>query len=145
MNSWNKLRGIAARLKDLTTIGFANSMAALIMALFWFSLAPLLGTESYGEVSYFIAIASVAYIVSMLGAGNTIVVYTSKEKKTQSSVFFVSIIGSIITSLVVFFVFYNIGVSLFVIGNVIFALAVSDLLGRKLFPKFELLRKLLHQ
>jgi len=137
MNSWNRLRGIAARLKDLTTIGTANSVSALIMGLFWFFLASLLGTESYGEISYFIAIASIVYTVSFLGAGATITVYTSKEKKTQSSVFFVSIISSIITSLVLFFVFYNIGLSLFVIGNAIFALALGDLLGRKLYPKYS--------
>jgi len=132
-----KIKNLVKGLKDLTTIGSANIIAAIISGIFWFYMAALLGTEEFGKVNYYIAIATIAYMVSYLGAGNTVLVYTVKDNKIQSSVYFISIISSIITSIVLFFIFYNLGVSLFVIGSVIFGLATSELLAKKLYKDFS--------
>jgi len=96
-----------------------------------------LGTEHYGEVSYFIAIASIASAISFLGAGTTIIVYTAKEEKIQTPVFFITIISGIITSIVLFFMFSNLGISLFVLGYVIFGLATAEIIGRKLYKTYS--------
>jgi len=137
VNRWRKLQSLLSGLKGLSTIGSAHVVAALISTIFWFYIAAVLGTEEYGKVSYFIAVASIAFVVSNLGAKNTIMVYTAKEGKIQSSVYFISLISSIITSIVIFFIFYNLGVSLFVIGSVIFALVISESLGRKSYKDFS--------
>ena len=136
-NPWRKLQSLLTGLKDLSTIGSANFVAALISAVFWFYIAALLGTEEFGKVSYFIAVASIAFIVANLGSENTVMVYTSKEGKSQSSLYFLSIISGIIASVIIFFIFYNFGVSLFVIGSIIFALVISESLGRKLYKEFS--------
>ena len=82
-----KIKDIIIRFKDLTTIGIANAIASTIAGIFWLYMAALLGTEQYGEISYFIAIAGVASSVCFLGAGNTITVYTSKGEKIHSTLF----------------------------------------------------------
>ena len=64
-------------------------------------------------------------------------VFTSKEEKAQVSVFFLSIISGIILSIVVFFIFNDVGISLYAIGNVIFTLAICDMIGRKRFKDFS--------
>jgi len=136
-NRWDKIKYLVRRFKDLTTIGFANVTSSAISGVFWFYLASLLGTTHYGEISYFIAISSIASIVSFLGTGNTIIVYTAKGEKIQSTLFFITIVSSFIASIVLFFVFYNLGVSLYILGYAIFGLATSEILGRKLYKDYS--------
>jgi len=136
-SDWNSIWKSISKLRDLTTLGIANIGATAILGIFWFYIASLLGTEGYGEVSYFLAIAGVAYIIAMFGTGNTIIVYTAKEKKIQSSLYFLALISSLITSLIVFIIFNHLGVSLFVIGSVIFGIATTELFGMKLYKKYS--------
>ena len=136
-SDWNSIWKSISKLRDLTTLGIANIGSTAILGIFWFYIASLLGTEGYGEVSYFLAIAGVAYIIAMFGTGNTIIVYTAKEKKIQSSLYFLALISSLITSLIVFIIFNHLGVSLFVIGSVIFGIATTELFGMKLYKKYS--------
>ena len=76
--SWNNIKNLFTKLKDLITLGTGNVVGTLIVGVFWFYIASLVGTEGYGEISYFLSIAGIAYIVAMFGTGNTIIVYTSK-------------------------------------------------------------------
>lgn len=133
---WGKIKGILTKSQDLTAVGTGNIVSSAISGIFWFYLASLLGTEKYGEVSYFIAIAAVASTISFLGAGNAIIVYTAKGEKIQAPMFFISIISGIITSVAIFFMFSHIGVSFYIIGHVIFSLAIADLLGKKFYKSY---------
>lgn len=133
----NKISDLVTRFKDLSTIGFANLTSNAISALFWFYLASLLGTSHYGEVSYFISIASIASVISFVGAGNTIIIYTAKGEKIQAPIFFVTIIASVVASIVLFIMFFNFGVSLYIVGYTIFGLASSEILGRKLYKDYS--------
>jgi len=73
----------------------------------------------------------------MLGLGNTMMVYTAKGVKIQPPIYLIAILGSIITSLILFFVFlYDVEISLYVIGFVTFTLITSDLLGRKQYKNY---------
>jgi len=136
-DNWNKIKEITTKFNDLSTLGFANSLVTIILGIFWFFMANLLGTESFGEVSYFLSIASISYAIGLVGGGHTVMVFTSKEEKAQVSVFFLSIISGIILSIVTFFIFNDVGISLYAIGNVIFTLAISDMIGRKRFKDFS--------
>ena len=131
------IKAIFIKFPGLTTIGFGNIVSSGISALFWFYLASLLGAEDYGEVSYFIAIAAIATTIGFLGAGNTIIVYTAKGEKIQSPIFFISIISSIIVVIATFAIFSKIGISLYILGHVIFSLATSEILGRKLYGSYS--------
>ena len=78
---WNKLKKIALSSKDLAMLGSGNVLATGISGIFWFYIASLIEVDSYGEISYFIAIASLVGVISTLGAQNTITVYTAKGEK----------------------------------------------------------------
>ncbi len=136
-NSWNKISSFFVRFKDLTSMGFATVTASAISAIFWFYMASILGTEHYGEISYFISISTLISVVSLLGFGNALLVYPAKDVKIQPPVYFIALISSLITSVILFFIFYNVGISLYVIGFVIFALVGGDLLGRKLYRNYS--------
>ncbi len=133
---FNMIKSLFSKFTGLTSLAFGNIVSAGISAIFWFYLASILSADDYGQVSYFIAIASIASTISFLGAGNTIIVYTAKGEKIQSPIFFISIISSIVTLIAVFIIFSQIGLSLYILGFVIFMLATSELLGKKLYGKY---------
>ncbi len=133
----NEDRGFFKTVKDISTIGSSHLAAALISAAFWLYMATILQIDEYGRIGFLIAAATIAFTISHLGSQNTVIVYTAKEGKNQSSLYAISLISGAITSFIVFLIFYNLGVSLFIIGSVIFTLATSDLLGRKFYKNFS--------
>ena len=136
-DTWNKIRGFVTRFKDLTTISFATIISNAISGIFWLYIAALLGTEHYGEISYLIAASSVAISISSIGASNTILVYTAKEAKIQPPIYFITTISSIVASVILFFILYNIEASLLVITSMMFSIATSEIIGRKLYIKYS--------
>jgi O-antigen/teichoic acid export membrane protein len=135
-NYWNRVRDFVARFKDLSLMGIANIATSAISGLFWLYLASLIGTTEYGEISYFLGIATIGSYVSLLGAGTTIIVYTAKGEKIQSTLYCLVLIASIISAAVLFVILHDLGSSLFVVGSVIFTLSVSELLGRKSYKTY---------
>ena len=100
-----KIKTLYENFKGLSTIGTAILISSGLGALFWFYMASALGPDSYGQISYFIAIAIIGSRISLLGLGNTMMVYTAKGVKIQAPIYLIAILGSIVTSLVLFFVF----------------------------------------
>ena len=135
--SWNSIKNLFAAIKDLTTLGSANMIGTVIYGIFWFAMAALLGTEQYGKVSYLITIATMTSSIASFGATNTVMVYTSKEQKIQTSVYFLVLILSIVASLIVFFIVNDLGVSLLVFGTATFGLILAEKLGRKLYRDYS--------
>ena len=132
--------------KDLVSIGSANLLGNGISAIFWFSLASLLNPEEYGQIHYFLAIAGMAQLLSLISTTNALQVYVAKNIKIHSTLFFISIIAGIVSSLVVFLFFSRTDTSLLVLGYIIFELSNGFLLGKKLFSnyaKFFLTQKIL--
>jgi len=137
LDSFRRLKEIILRLKDLAAVGTANVVGTAILSVFWLFVASVLGTEGYGEVSYFIAIASIASVIAFLGVGNTLVVYIAKQVKIQAPIFLISITSSLVTSIVLFVILSRVEISLYVIGYVIFGLVTHDLLGLKLYKNYS--------
>ena len=137
MKILEKIKTFYQNFKGLTTMGAATLITSGLGGLFWFYMASLMGTEGYGQVSYYIAIAVIGSRISLLGFANTMMVYSAKGVKIQPPIYLIAILGSIITSLILFFVFlYDVGISLYVIGFVTFTLITSDLLGRKQYKSY---------
>lgn len=139
MDEWDRIKDISVKFKGLSQITIANIVGSAISGLFWLLMARLMGTTHYGEVSYYIAIAGIGTIFSYLGAGTMLSVYTAKGVKIQATIYFISIVCSLVAAVIVFFMFHNIAISLFLIGNVIFGLATSEMLGGKLYKKYAVL------
>jgi O-antigen/teichoic acid export membrane protein len=125
-------------IKNLSFIGISSIVGSGIAALFWIYLAGLLGAEDYGEISYYISIASVATSLSFIGGPMAITVLIAKKIKIESTIHLFSILGSILAAIILYFSFQNIGLSIYVIGAVIYNLSVSELLGRKYYKKYSI-------
>lgn len=138
MNKYlSKILNKVMSFKDLASVGIANIVGSVISAVFWLFLATLMDAEQYGEVNYFIAIASVASAISFLGAADALMVFSAKKSRIESPILIITTIASIISALVLFVLFSNIAISLYVIGYVIFNHLIYESLGRKIYPSFS--------
>ncbi len=133
---WNKIKNFKD-LKDLQHLALANVVGKAIAGIFWFYAAALLGTEDYGQVSYFVAIGSMAAAFAMVGSSNTIIVYAAKKIPIQPAIYFIVLILGAIASIVVVLLTNSIETGIFTIGFIIFNLAISDLLGKKHYKTYS--------
>ena len=145
-NNWDKIRNISSGLKGLTTIGASDIAGSGIGIIFWFYMASLLGAEQYGQLSYFLSIASIASTISLLGTENVISVYVAKSIKLEATIYLIPIITGSVAALILFFVFSNLGISVYVLGAIIVGLASSEILAKglyKSYSKYLLMQKIL--
>ena len=123
--------------KGLTLIGSADIIGAIITGIFWLFIASLIEVKEYGELHYFIGIAGLAYVITLIGTQNTVTVYSAKKINVVSTLFFISLLIASVTALVVFFIYNKPDVSLLVIGYAINDLSIGYLLGKKLFGNYS--------
>lgn len=132
----SKIKEIITKLRGLSHIGVADIGGSAIAALFWFFIASFVGVENYGHISYFLAIGGVVSTISLVGASNMIYVHVPKGVRIQPPVFLISIVFGLIASVILYFVFFRFELSILTIGYVIFNLAISELLGLKLYRTY---------
>ena len=132
---WKDVKNIRG-LRSVTTIGSSNIIGSTITAVFWILIAGLIGPDSYGELSYFLAIIGIAAVIAMVGGGYTMQVYTAKKVKIESSLYLIGIITSTVAAITLFLIFENLGVSISVVGIVAFNFILFETLGKKLYKKY---------
>ena len=125
------------QLKELSFIGSADIIGTSVGAIFWFILASQIPPEEYGEIFYFIGIASIVGAFVLVGAQNTITVYSSKNLKIESTLYFISLILGVIASFVIIIIFYKIDIVFLLFGYIINTLAIGQLLGKKHFSQYS--------
>ena len=133
---WNLIKQIKG-LKSISQIGAATAGGNAIAAIFWIYMADLMGQEDYGELGYMLSIAGIASTISILGGQWTMSVYTAKGVRIESSLYFISIITSTVTAIVLYFLFENVGMSVYVISIVIFNLFTAEILGKKRYKTYS--------
>ena len=123
-------------IKNLTLIGGSDSIGTILAAAFWFYIATLLEPTSYGEIFYFLSIAGVASAIATIGTEPTISVYVSKKIKIESTLYLVSLLAGGIISLIILIIYSRFDLGLLIIGYILNTLALSQLIGKKLFSKY---------
>ena len=142
----NNFKDNLSRYRSVTVIGLADTIGSVIAAIFWFYIATLLTPEQYGELFFVLGIAGTASLISIFGTENTLTVYVAKNVKIQATLYFLSLIIGIISSLIIIIFFYRIDATLVLIGYIINSLAIGSLLGKKQFSsyaKYILIQKIL--
>ena len=134
MGIFSNIHGLA----DIGSIGLASLIGSGISALFWIYLAALLGAENYGELSYYISIAGIMTSISFFGGPMAVTVLVAKKIKIESTIYLLSISGSLISAIILYVAFTNIGLSVYVLGAVVYNLAIAELFGRKLYKKYSI-------
>ena len=104
MNFNNKMKGLSA-------IGISDILGTGATAFFWFFLASLISPEQYGQIFYYLGIATIASSFVLLGTQNTITVYLAKKIKLQSTLYLVSLLAAFFASIIIMIWFYRLAVS----------------------------------
>ena len=134
------------KLRELSFIGSADIIGTGIAAIFWFFLASQISPEQYGEIFYYIGITATAAAFALIGAQNTIAVYSSKNIEVESTLYLLSLILGVITSFILIVIFYRTDIIFLLFGYVINTLAMGELLGKQSFfsyLKHNLIQKVL--
>jgi O-antigen/teichoic acid export membrane protein len=124
-------------LKELSSIGFSDVIGTGVTALFWFFLASLIEPDQYGEIFFYLGIASIISSVVLFASQNTITVYIAKKIRIQTTLYFISLCAAFVGSLVVILWFYRLDIGLVVFAYVINTLAIGEILGKKLFTTYS--------
>ena len=81
--------------KGLAAIGFSEIIGTSATALFWFFLASVIPPEQYGEIFFYLGIASIVSAIVLFGNKNTIIVYISKNIQLQNTLYVINIAGEL--------------------------------------------------
>ena len=133
---WDVIKQIKG-LRSISQIGVATTAGNAIAAFFWIYMADLMGQEDYGELGYLLSIAGIASTISIVGGQWTMSVYTAKGVRIESSLYFISIITSTVSAIILYFLFENVGMSVYVISVVIFNLFTAEILGKKRYKTYS--------
>jgi len=125
------------KINNLFLMTIANTGGTGITAIFWFIIAALLVPSEYGEIQYFIAIAGLGYIISLIGTSEVITVYTAKKIQLQSTLILISLIAGTISGVVILFLFSKVDVNFLILAFIINDIGLGYLLGKKFFSKYS--------
>jgi O-antigen/teichoic acid export membrane protein len=135
-NYWNVIKEKVLNENGIFSIGISDVIGSGISAIFWLYIASVIDPGDYGEIHYFLGIAGMAQIISMLGNPNVLTVSSAKKEDIQSSLFLLSLIPTIVSSLIIILIFYRLDTGFLVLGYVIFQSVNSVILGRKFYKKY---------
>ena len=119
-------------IKNLSFIGASDSIGTILAAAFWFYIATLLEPELYGDLFYLLSIAGIAAAIATFGT-ESVSVYVSKKIKIESTLYFISLIAGAIISVIIIILYSRIDIGLLIIGYILNALALAELIGKKSF------------
>jgi O-antigen/teichoic acid export membrane protein len=137
MNFWNNLRQRLEEVRGLGLIGFGDITGMMISSIFWFYLASVIEPHEYGDIHFFLSMATIGSSIALFGTQDSITVLTAKGHKIQSGLNVISLGISAITSLCLIIFFQRIDVGIIIIAFVINTLSIGDLLGKKQFFKYS--------
>ena len=88
-------------LKNLSAIGLSDVIGTGATAFFWFYLASVISPENYGEIFFYLGIATLISSIVLIANQNTITVYLAKKIKLQSTLYVITLIATVIASFVI--------------------------------------------
>lgn len=135
---WAGLRR-AAGLADISALGAANLGGTLISGPFWLYIASLLGPEKYGEVGYYVSIASIASVLCLFGSEHALTVYMAKGRSQLWPATVIAAGSSAAAAAALHLMFAEPSISVYTAGYVALVLGGSALLGCKMYVKYSAL------
>ena len=133
---WSNLKNKLFAHKGLALIGSADIIANAISAAFWLVIASLLLVEEYGEISYFIAIASIT-ICCVVGSPQALMVYSTKYEKIVPTLLLLTLVFTVIGSLIAFIIVQRFEIIFLVFSFIVLEVSVTLLVGKKLYTRYS--------
>lgn len=122
--------------KGLALIGSADIIGSVISAVFWLIIASLLLVEEYGELSYFIAIASLG-ICCVIGSPQALMVYSTKYEKIVPTLLLLTLVFTVIGSLIAFIIVQRFEIIFLIFSFIVLETSITLLVGKKLYARYS--------
>ena len=134
--NWPNFRNKLFSFRGLAIIGSADLIGNSISAVFWLVIASLLLVEEYGEISYFIAIASLG-ICCVVGSPETLMVFSTKHQKIIPTLLLLTLIFAVAASLIAFIIIQSFEIIFLLFSFIVLEVSITLLLGKKLYAKYS--------
>ena len=134
--NWSNFRNKLFSFKGLALIGSADIIGNAISAIFWLVIASLLLVEEYGEISYFLAIASLG-ICCVVGSPEALMVFSTKHQKIIPTLLLLTLIFTVIASLIAFVIIQRFEIIFLIFSFIVFQVSITLLLGKRLYAKYS--------
>jgi len=134
--NWSNFRNKLFSFKGLALIGSADIIGNAISAVFWLVIASLLLVEEYGEISYFIAIASLG-ICCVVGSPQALMVFSTKHQKIIPTLLLLTLIFAVAASLIAFIIIQSFEIIFLLYSFIVLEVSITLLLGKKLYAKYS--------
>ena len=134
--NWSNIRNKLFSYKGLALIGSADLIGGAISAIFWLIIASLLLVEEYGEISYFVAIASLG-ICCVVGSSDTLMVFSTKNQKIIPTLLLLTLIFTMVASLIAFVIIQRFEIIFLIFSFIVFQVSITLLLGKRLYAKYS--------
>ena len=134
--NWSNFKNKLFAHKGLALIGSADIIGNAISALFWLVVASLLLVEEYGEISYFIAIASLG-ICCLVGSPETLMVFSTKHQKIIPTLLLLTLIFTVVFSLIAFIIVQRFEIIFLIFSFIVLNASITLLIGKKLYAKYS--------
>ena len=122
--------------KGLALIGSADLIGSAISAIFWLVVASLLLVEEYGEISYFIAIASLG-MCCVVGSPETLMVFSTKHQKIIPTLLLLTLIFAVAGSVIAFIIVQRFEIIFLIFSFIVLEVSITLLVGKKLYTKYS--------
>lgn len=125
-------------IKSFSSIATGEGISGVIGSIFWLYLASVLTVSNYGELQFFIGIATFGVGLSLLAQSNTIVVYEIKKRGLTGVLFLISFIIAGIVSVVLFTIYSRLDIVFLTFGMICAEMGMGYLMGKKLFVRYSI-------
>ena len=134
--NWSNLKNKLFAHKGLALIGSADLIGSAISAIFWLVVASLLLVEEYGEISYFIAIASLG-MCCVVGSPETLMVFSTKHQKIIPTLLLLTLIFAVAGSVIAFIIVQRFEIIFLIFSFIVLEASITLLVGKKLYTKYS--------
>ena len=125
-------------IKSFSSVATGEGISGIIGSIFWLYLASVLTVSNYGELQFFIGIATFGVGLSLLAQSNTIVVYEIKKRGLTGVLFLISFIIAGIVSVILFTIYSRLDIVFLTFGMICAEMGMGYLMGKKLFVRYSI-------
>ena len=127
--NWSYIKNKLFALKGLALIGSADIAGSAVSSIFWLVVASLLLVEEYGEISYFIAIASLG-ICCVVGSPETLMVFSTKHQKIIPTLLLLTLIFAVAASLIAFVIVQRFEIIFLIFSFIVLEVSITLLVEK---------------
>ncbi|MGI0012675.1 MAG: lipopolysaccharide biosynthesis protein, partial [Nitrososphaera sp.] len=139
MGAIGKLFSAFTQGKGFFQVSTGHFVAAVLSGIFWIGLASIMAIDSYGELNYYLSIASILATVSILGLNTAVTNFLSKGVDLRAQANFIVLVSNLVILPFLFVFVSHLPTMLLFVGLSFFTMSYAEVLGKREYKKFAIM------